>query len=112
MFAGQKGVDEYASGSGIFEIGFLPIASGTTLSAWASAESPRATLSDCRAGPFQPPTTIGSYQVILQPASCSEVEALSAFLVHGSNGVLVQWRSVSGNDQATFLAILATLSLR
>ena len=115
VFAGQKGTDEYGSGSGIFEIGFLPVASGTTLSAWARTESPRATLSDCGDGPFQPPTLVGSYQVILQPGSCREADVLSAFLVHGSNGVLLQWRTVGGNataDRAAFLAILATLKLR
>lgn len=100
----------------VIQVGFLPVASGTTLSAWAAAEGPRAVeVQFCSAQAPEPATTIGSYQVIIQRVNCRGDEfVLNAFLLHGGDGILLEWTSPSGNetaDRAKFLAILATLKL-
>ena len=99
----------------VIQLGFLPIAQGMTLSAWAAAEAPRATHGDCTSGAFEPATSLGDNQVILEGVRCPEVFVTSAFTVHDREGVLLQWASPHGNetmDRATFLAILATLTFR
>ncbi len=96
----------------IMQLGFLPVAQGMTLSAWAAAEAPRATAGDCTPGAFESPTSLGGNVVILEAVGCPETFVTSAFLVHDREGVLLQWGSPRGNetaDRATFLAILATL---
>jgi hypothetical protein len=93
------------------EIGFLPIAAGTTLESWAQTEGPRGMFSSGKLDPTMEPITVGGEPGLLQHQVCSICPRLTFFNVyflHGSQGGLVLWAG-SASSVSTLISILQSL---
>jgi hypothetical protein len=108
-------------GVATIELGVLAVSSGTTLATWEASEAPAVRGGACQDVPPAQALTVGGERLLLLPEACSKVVQgefagnqffMNAFLVHGTDGVVVQWDSEQGHeaaDKVAFLKILATL---
>jgi hypothetical protein len=97
-------------------VGFMPVSAGTTAASWASQDAINIRFQGC---PTQtvatPPSMIGGHQVVLVPWTCQAGSSITnAFLVDGTNGVLVEWIPPEGgpSDRPAFQRILGSLTFR
>lgn len=126
-----KGVGEQDAGTDRFsdpgviaiEVGFQAQAPGTGVAAWEAGEASWVLEGDCAEAASTEQISVAGQAMLLLAETCpaqvigenpGNQSFLNAFLVHGSNGILIQMNSRKGHeatDRATFLQILGTLKL-